>query len=255
MRNLFIILLSVYCLLPTSAQDTGEGQLVAKRIINGLFFNENPEPAPIETSVSIGQIIEKDGNKVWVTRYEDGVTLSEWAKSHAIPVSQVRNGKQLLEQSKNIKFIRTIKKAPGKPTLLKVGDKLPDFAVSDWNGRKWTNKDVLGKPMLLNFWYTGCKPCIREMPEMSAWTTKYPGVNYFACTWNTPDQIRKIVEKEQFTFIQLTSDEVLFKMFGINETPTTVLIDKKGVIRRVELGTTPRQRAEILIDLQKLEKE
>ena len=46
-----------------------------------------------------------------------------------------------------------------------IGKAFPEFKVKDTEGQEWSKADVTGRPMVLNFWYTGCGPCIREMPE------------------------------------------------------------------------------------------
>lgn len=58
--------------------------------------------------------------------------------------------------------------------------------------------NVAGRPMVLNFWYTGCGPCIREMPELNKWMEVYPDVTYLATTFDSAAQIKKIVEEPSF---------------------------------------------------------
>ena len=40
-----------------------------------------------------------------------------------------------------------------------IGKAFPDFKVKDTEGKEWSNTDVTGRPMVLNFWY---KMCIRD---------------------------------------------------------------------------------------------
>ena len=98
----------------------------------------------------------------------------------------------------------------------------------------------------MNFWYTGCGPCIKEMPELSTWVDACPDVNYLAVTWNTADEIRAIIERRGFRFVQITGDKSLWKMFGVQQTPTIVVIDKDGTVRKVVIGTSEQKRAELL---------
>ncbi len=52
---------------------------------------------------------------------------------------------------------------------------------------------IKGRPLVLNFWFTGCKPCIAEMPELSRWVVEMPDANYIAVTYEAPEDIAKLV--------------------------------------------------------------
>src|SRR5215207_8878741 len=50
--------------------------------------------------------------------------------------------------------------------VINVGDPAPEFAVKDVNGKELKLSDLRGNVVFLNFWYTTCAPCIKEMPDM-----------------------------------------------------------------------------------------
>lgn len=42
--------------------------------------------------------------------------------------------------------------------------------VRSLDGRTWSNADLAGQPVLLNFWAPWCGPCVKEMPELDAFS-------------------------------------------------------------------------------------
>lgn len=214
----------------------------ANFLIDGLFFSE--APSDLEGQKYAISILNKDDGEMMMM--VTGITLSDKAKTYAIPVEQVPDADYWLREARLAKKFMQVRAESPAELALKVGDRIGAFEVKDMQGRTWTNRSTLGRPLVLNFWYTGCGPCIREMPELSTWVDACPEVNFLAVTWNTADEIRSIIERRGFRFVQITDDQSLWKMFGVQQTPTTVVIDKDGVVRKIVLGTNQQKRDELL---------
>lgn len=212
-------------------------------LIQGLFFKN--KPSSLEGK-KVGMVTLKTKNDNEATCLKIRGELTEADKKCAIPLEQVPHGKDFLEEAKKPqKFIY----------ILREKDKMGAFSATDTKGKIWNNQNTLGKPLVLNFWYTGCGPCILEMPEISGWMKICPNVNYLAITWDTAAQIKRIVEKKQFLFHQIAGDQILWKTFDIRATPTTVVINKKGIICKIVTGTNQQTREELLELIKNLEKE
>nr|MBA3503489.1 TlpA family protein disulfide reductase [Deltaproteobacteria bacterium] len=52
-------------------------------------------------------------------------------------------------------------------------DCLPDVSYIDTMGTAYTTKSLAGKVVLVNFWATWCKPCLKEIPDLSKVYEKY----------------------------------------------------------------------------------
>ena len=76
------------------------------------------------------------------------------------------------------------------------------------------------------------------MPELNKWMELFPNVTYWATTFNTAEQIKKIVENRPFRFTQISDELFFFKTFKVSGMPVTILVDKKGIIRWIEDGTS-----------------
>ena len=71
------------------------------------------------------------------------------------------------------------------PTVVKEGDKMADTELFDLDGKIHHLTDFNGKYILLDFWSSGCGPCIMALPEMKEIQEQY---------------------KERLTIISLSSD-------------------------------------------------
>ena len=247
---LMIICLATIVFAQSSAKSSTP--IIPKYLIDGRFYKDRPTDTEGQ-NVGSAVLKAKDGNLVFLLKLER--ELPERDKAYAIPLDKVWNGKFFLEESKKPQKWMYFKEVKPRPTLLKEGDRIGVFSVTDTEGKVWNDLNTLGKPLLLDFWQITCGPCIKEMPEMNTWLTICPNVNYFAVTWNTPEQIKPIVEKQRFLFRQIANDKVLNRKFAVPLTPTTIIVDKTGVIRKVIVGTNQQKRDELLHCLRQLEKE
>lgn len=126
------------------------------------------------------------------------------------------------------------------------GQPLINFSTELLDGEKITLSEYKGKVILLNFWFIGCVPCMGEIPDINQVykTFKDSGVTLLSLALNTRDKVHKfnagkysrLPEKIEYPIIpdcQKIADN--YKVTGY---PTTILIDKKGVIRLVISGAT-----------------
>ena len=211
-------------------------------IINGMFFHEKPEQLPAEIVVMASLIKDSVWGDIHIHTYPK--ELSEAAKKYAIPVEKIKNGEDILKRASN---------APKFPTVrheyamnLTIGDTFPDFTLYDVKGRQWSNKELKGKKVVINFWFTGCRPCIKEMPELGRWVRKHRDVIFLAVTFESAEKIKDIVKENKFRFHQLVDDESLIGQVGVNSFPCTLVLDEEGKVAHIEVGTTPVQRENIL---------
>lgn len=245
MRKLIIIIFIVLCACINSFAD---GKL-PKLLIDGCFFNEMPSDVD---GKQIGVIIlsDQDGNKIMAIK---GVKLSDDAKRYAVKKEDVPNADYWIKQAETkedmaMKMVYNV----SRKTKIAEGDTIGQFCVKDVAGRVWDNASTKGRVLVINFWYTGCGPCIREMPEISKWKDECPDANFLAVTYNSFDEIKDIVERQNFRFTQVVGDRTLWEMFMVQQTPTTVLIDKDGVVRKLTIGTNGQKRHDMLQAIKKV---
>ena len=116
-------------------------------------------------------------------------------------------------------------------------DHAPDFTVLNWEGEDVKLSDLFGKPIVLNFWASGCGPCRNEMPDFQAAYEKYGNdvqfmmVNYIGFFGETVDSAKEFVNGQEYTFpVYFDTDNSAAATYGIYSIPQTFFINKHGEI-------------------------
>ena len=240
---MFAMLLAV----GANAQDASKSKKII--IIDGYFFRE----MPVDKSKLSKIYMLKIPNGTSAVGLELSEALPEKVLKLAVPVEQIPEGKLLLERYNEAKSAQKgVSIRVAREELLKEGDKFPDFKATDIDGKTWTSADVKGKIMVLNLWYTGCGPCRAEMPELSTWKDEMPEVMFFSSTYEDARRARPVLESKKFNWIPLVNDTEFVKFVGNNGYPMTIVIDKEGIVAKVEYGTSSVQRAELKEKIQSL---
>jgi thiol-disulfide isomerase/thioredoxin len=100
------------------------------------------------------------------------------------------------------------------------------------------NRMFENKIVLLDFWYTGCGECFVKFPQLQAFYDKYKDDDSIAISAiNKPIEEDKpgiafqLIEKKGYTFpVLLPTDAELPEKFDIQGYPTTLVIDRSGMV-------------------------
>lgn len=113
-----------------------------------------------------------------------------------------------------------------------VGTQAPDFTVSDMASNEYTLSELKGKVVVLNFWFVGCPPCIREMPELNDLVKEFDGegVVFLALARDGKTKISKFLEKKDFDYTIIPRSKWMTKRFNTHGFPTNLIIDQNGEI-------------------------
>ncbi|CAN5744127.1 hypothetical protein BH20ACI4_BH20ACI4_22900 [soil metagenome] len=129
----------------------------------------------------------------------------------------------------------------------------PNMEIKEWIGHNATTLEKFrGKIVLLDFWATWCMPCIATFPRLREWHKKYGGEDFIIVGVTqyygdgggkpmTPLQelafLGEFKEKHKlpYPFAVAEQGEDTMK-YGISAYPTTVLLDRNGVVRYIGIG-------------------
>lgn len=137
--------------------------------------------------------------------------------------------------------------APESNFTYQLGDVVHNFTLSGSGDSAVTVKDALDTYgcLVLNFWYIGCAPCKMEFPYIQSAYEKYSDkVGFYAINGIAAESqadIDKFKAQNGYTFSMSHVDSSLVKLFGVPAFPTTVVIDKYGVVCFIETGSLPEE--------------
>ena len=145
----------------------------------------------------------------------------------------------------------------GEPKF-KPGDKAPDFATKDLEGRTIQLSAYAGKKVvLLNFWGLRCGACLEEMPYLDALAKKYAERGLVVLGVDTDGVDASIVlETLKEVKVAVSYPLLVDPDFAITDVytnflvPLTIVIDKGGTVRYLHTGFekgTEKQYEEALV--------
>ena len=121
-----------------------------------------------------------------------------------------------------------------------VGHTAPSFNLPAIDGKTVSLSDLRGKPVLLNFWATWCRPCRSEMPLLSRlYATHKDQIEVVAIDKQEPaDDVQSFVNGLKLSFVPvLDEDGSVFRRYRVsNLQPSSFWIDQNGVIRALYYG-------------------
>jgi thiol-disulfide isomerase/thioredoxin len=134
------------------------------------------------------------------------------------------------------------------------GEAAPELIVAKWIDQTPVRlADLRGKVVLLDFWATWCVPCQDTFPDLNTWHDDYKdkglvvlGVTKF---YGQANGGTRVDEDYEFDFLQrfkrgyrlnyglaVAAKNDNHRNYAIESIPTTVLIDRRGVVRFIETG-------------------
>ena len=136
-----------------------------------------------------------------------------------------------------------------------LGDVMRDFSVVDSDGNTQKLSELLGtkKLVLINFWYTTCSWCVKEFPYMDAVYQQYKddveivALNHSTLSGDSEEGIKNFKNNFYTDYVgEGATGGLSFPMakdytnmgpaFNIQGYPTSVLVDRYGVICMIEAG-------------------
>jgi peroxiredoxin len=191
------------------------------------------------TSADIGEIKDKE-KYVKISEAEKGNRLMELMSSNA-PARNAPTGTPIRQTytASNGTTVTVTKYNP-----FKEGTKALDFKALNLEGTQRSLESFKGKVVVMNFWFVQCMPCIAEMPYLNkvAAAFKDENVSFLGVSYNTKEEMDAFFKTRRFDFEKIINAQTLIDNYGVSSYPSTIIIDKEGIIRFTKIGATENEQ-------------
>ena len=129
---------------------------------------------------------------------------------------------------------------------LGLGDVMYDFTVTATDGKEIKLSELLKTKELvvLNFWYTTCSWCLTEFPIMDEVYKEYGDRMEFVALdpLDGKEAVERFQAEQGLSFPMASCPASWANTFGVTGYPTSVFIDRYGVITLIESGAITSKR-------------
>ena len=122
----------------------------------------------------------------------------------------------------------------------------PEFVEAAWiNSPPLTMAGLRGNVVLVEFWTYGCHNCRNVEPYVKAWHEKYASQGLAVVGVHAPefsherqtDNVERYVRQSKIPYpVVIDNDFTVWKRYGTQAWPTMYLVDKRGMVRYVQVG-------------------
>jgi cytochrome c biogenesis protein CcmG/thiol:disulfide interchange protein DsbE len=117
----------------------------------------------------------------------------------------------------------------------------PRYELTALDGTRLSADALRGKVVLVNFWATWCLPCRVEMPLLQRMSERHRDAGLVVVGLSVdrgPEQsVREFVRERAVTYpVAVVAPDVERAFGGVRGYPTSILIDREGVIRHIVIG-------------------
>ncbi len=121
-----------------------------------------------------------------------------------------------------------------------IGEKAPDIVVKEWINhressiplsKQISNKELKGKVIVLDFWFTQCAPCVASIPHLNGLAKKFPEVVFLSINFDKKAKVEKFMNNQLLFYpIGIDEQKQTISNYKVHLYPETFVIDTNGRI-------------------------
>jgi cytochrome c biogenesis protein CcmG/thiol:disulfide interchange protein DsbE len=118
---------------------------------------------------------------------------------------------------------------------------VPRYALTALDGTPLSPDALRGKVVLINFWATWCLPCRVEMPLLQRMAERHREAGLIVVGLSVDrgaeESVRTFLRERGVTYpVAVVGSDVERAFGGVRGYPTSILVDRDGVVRHVVIG-------------------
>jgi peroxiredoxin/outer membrane lipoprotein-sorting protein len=136
--------------------------------------------------------------------------------------------------------------APARATL--AGKDAIAFSLKDLDGNQVDLQSLKGKVVLLDFWTSGCSPCVAELPHIEKLHRDFKdkGLVTLGIDSEEAQVARAFLKKKGYTFTSLVDEgNEVSRKYGVYGIPQVLIIGREGKIKWHAIGYGPGREAQL----------
>ena len=178
--------------------------------------------------------------KVWLRTYVNKLRILQYAPGSPYEKDLRALYGRLSETDKQTPEGRLATGYLNLPQPVNVGDEMADGDLYDVEGNVHHLSELKGQYILLDFWSSGCGPCIASLPELKEIAKEYTGelaiVSLSSDTENVWKEALKRYQMKGNQWNELRGTTGLFAAYQVRRIPHYVLISPEGKIQTAWSG-------------------
>ena len=182
----------------------------------------------------IRRMKETEVDAVWLDRLFLLAGSSKYEKDYPYTEEVIALYNSLTEEQKQEQLAQDAYAMLFPPQHVEVGKEMSDTELFDLEGNKHCLAELKGKYILIDFWSSGCGPCIMAIPEMEVLATTYKEkLNIVSICIDNKDTWKIASEKHRMSWNNwndLKGQSGIYAQYDQGGIPNYTLISPDGIV-------------------------